>query len=121
MFAMFSGSSLSPGPARIVPRLVFCARPDAREIQNRCIIHAGKLTMPLWIPHFEVQQHQIDLLKLFIAAANAEGAIGVKRGMDPHRFNGRKQLHRKSVLHERFGTAQRESSGHDLQPMTILA
>ena len=97
-----------------------CGQP-ARERQRRRVVNAGQLLVTFRIPRLEIEQHQIDGLELGVAQPIAVVAIGVERGVDAHAVRGGEQLRGEPVLHQRLTPAQRETSGHDFQAVSVLA
>src|SRR6185369_9286907 len=77
--------------------------------------------MALSIPRFDIQQHEIDVSKLFIRQPFTQTSIRIERRVNSHSLRRAQESHDETVLHERLAAAQRKTSRHDLQTVTILA
>src|ERR1044071_9035266 len=49
----------------------------AREIEGRGNVHPCKTSVALGIPALDIEQHQVNFLKLFVGEAAAQAAVGV--------------------------------------------
>src|SRR5688572_13311445 len=105
-----------PQPDRSFPR-----SKAAGKLKNRTIVVSGKSTVPFRIPRFDVEQYEVDGKQVLVREVATEVAIGVQRGVNTHTLRRPEELRGKPMLHQRLTTAQCESPGHRLQPVTVLA
>src|SRR6185369_14802420 len=64
---------------------------------------------------------EIDVSKLFIRQPFTQTSIRIERRVNSHSLRRAQESHDETVLHERLAAAQRKTSRHDLQTVTILA
>ncbi len=112
----------APAPGRSAPT---CGPPADRQAAGKCEsradIHTGQAAMAVGIPRLDVEQDEVDVIEISIGEAFAVIAVRVQRGVHADRLRRREELDDKPVLHQRFATADGQTSRHDLQPVTILA
>src|SRR4051812_3304774 len=76
--------------------------------------------MPFGIPRLDVEEDEINRLQLGIREAIPVEAVAVERGVNPHRLRRGEQFDREAMLHQGLTAAEREPTGHDLQPVPIF-
>src|SRR6478672_10650017 len=73
------------------------------------------------IPGFYSEQDKIDCVQILITKARTEIAVCFNGGVNAHLFATAKQSDGKTILHQRFTSAQGEPTMHRLQSMPILS